>query len=100
MGKTRLAIEFARTVHDQQGTVLAGRCYAENVVPYQPFVEAVGWYLRTAPAAEVRADLVRTGSLLTRLVPDVAADFVDLPAPVQAEPDTQRYLMWCPGTPS
>jgi tetratricopeptide (TPR) repeat protein len=94
MGKTRLAIEFARVVYDQQSTVLSGRCYAENVVPYQPFVEAVGWYLRTAPAAEVRADLVRTGSLLTRLVPDVAADFVDLPEPVQAEPDTQRYLMF------
>ena len=71
-----------------------GRCYQENVVPYQPFVEAVGWYLRTAPAAEVRADLTRTGSLLTRLVPDVAADFPDLPEPVQAEPDTQRYLMF------
>ena len=74
--------------------MLAGRCYQENVVPYQPFVEAVGWYLRTAPAAEVRADLLRTGALLTRLVPDVAGDFPDLPEPVQAEPDTQRYLMF------
>ena len=54
MGKTRLTIEFARVLHDEGGTVLAGRCYQENVVPYQPFVEAVGWYLRTAPAAEVR----------------------------------------------
>ncbi len=74
--------------------MLAGRCYQENVVPYQPFVEAVGWYLRTAPAAEVRADLMRTGAHLTRLVPDVAGDFPDLPEPVQAEPDTQRYLMF------
>ena len=29
-----------------------------------------------------------------RLVPDVAGDFPDLPEPVQAEPDTQRYLMF------
>ena len=94
MGKTRLTIEFARVLHDEGGTVLAGRCYQENVVPYQPFVEAVGWYLRTAPAAEVRADLLRTGAHLTRLVPDVAGDFPDLPEPVQAEPDTQRYLMF------
>ncbi len=94
MGKTRLTIELARSLHDEGATVLAGRCYQENVVPYQPFVEAVGWYLRTAPAAEVRADLLRTGALLTRLVPDVAGDFPDLPAPVQAEPDTQRYLMF------
>jgi class 3 adenylate cyclase/tetratricopeptide (TPR) repeat protein len=94
MGKTRLAIELARTLHDERATVLAGRCYQENVVPYQPFVEAIGWYLRTAPAQEVRADIVRTGSLLTRLVPDVAGDFADLPEPVSAEPDTQRYLMF------
>jgi class 3 adenylate cyclase/tetratricopeptide (TPR) repeat protein len=94
MGKTRLAIELARALHDERATVLAGRCYQENVVPYQPFVEAIGWYLRTAPAHEVRADLVRTGSLLTRLVPDVAGDFADLPQPVAAEPDTQRYLMF------
>jgi class 3 adenylate cyclase len=94
MGKTRLTVELARTLHDGDATVLAGRSYEENVVPYQPFVEAVGWYLRTAPAAEVRADIVRSGSLLTRLVPDVAADFADLPEPVHAEPDTQRYLMF------
>src|SRR5262245_5953400 len=94
MGKTRLASEISHLLHDQGAAVLAGRCYAENVVPYQPFMEAVGWYLRTAPAAEVRAELARTGSLLTRLVPDVAGDFPDLPEPLQAEPDTQRYLMF------
>ncbi len=94
MGKTRLTSELARVLHEQDATVLAGRCYEENVVPYQPFVEAIGWYLRTAPAAEVRADIVRSGSLLTRLVPDVASDFADLPEPVHAEPDTQRYLMF------
>ncbi|HXY91741.1 MAG TPA: AAA family ATPase, partial [Acidimicrobiia bacterium] len=94
MGKTRLTIELARALYDERAAVLAGRCYAENVAPYQPFVEAIGWYLRTAPAAEVRADLVRTGALLTRLVPDVAADFPDLPEPLHAEPDTQRYLMF------
>ena len=27
-------------------------------------------------------------------MPDVAGDFPDLPEPVQAEPDTQRYLMF------
>ena len=95
MGKTRLTIEFARVSARRRWRPCSpGRCYQENVVPYQPFVEAVGWYLRTAPAAEVRADLLRTGALLTRLVPDVAGDFPDLPEPVQAEPDTQRYLMF------
>jgi class 3 adenylate cyclase len=41
IGKSRLTTEFARHVHDNGATVLYGRCYEENVVPYQPFVETM-----------------------------------------------------------
>ena len=75
-------------------TVLFGRCYEENVAPYQPFVEAVEQYLRHGDPAEVRADLVRSGTILARLVPDIGLRFPDLPEPVRAEPDTERYLMF------
>jgi len=95
IGKTRLAAEFARDLYDNEGaTVLFGRCYEENVVPYQPFVEAVEHYLRNGDPAGARADLVRSGTLLARLVPDIALRFPDLPEPVRAEPDTERYLMF------
>jgi class 3 adenylate cyclase/tetratricopeptide (TPR) repeat protein len=95
IGKSRLAGEVARDAYDNDGaTVLFGRCYEENVVPYQPFVEAVDHYLRNGDPADVRADIVRSGTLLARLVPDIRLRFPDLPEPVRAEPDTERYLMF------
>jgi class 3 adenylate cyclase/tetratricopeptide (TPR) repeat protein len=94
IGKSRLAAEFAAQVYDQGATVLYGRCYEENVVPYQPFVEAVEHYLRNGDPAEVRGELVRSGTFLERLVPDIRVRFPDLPEPVRAEPDTERYLMF------
>jgi len=37
---------------------------------------------------------VRSGTLLARLVPDIGLRFPDLPEPIRAEPDTERYLMF------
>ena len=53
IGKSRLTAEFARDVYDKDATVLFGRCYEENVVPYQPFVEAVEQYLQANEGQEV-----------------------------------------------
>jgi WD40 repeat protein/DNA-binding SARP family transcriptional activator len=41
MGKTRLAAELARQVHDQGGRVLYGRCGPEPNDPLQPFTQAL-----------------------------------------------------------
>ena len=41
IGKSRLAIEFARETHAEGATVLFGRSDPESPVPYQPFVTAV-----------------------------------------------------------
>jgi DNA-binding SARP family transcriptional activator len=41
LGKTRLAAEFARGVHDQSGWVLYGRCAAAAPDPLQPFTQAL-----------------------------------------------------------
>jgi WD40 repeat protein/DNA-binding SARP family transcriptional activator len=41
MGKTRLAAELAREVHDQGGWVLYGRCIPEPNDPLQPFTQAL-----------------------------------------------------------
>jgi WD40 repeat protein/energy-coupling factor transporter ATP-binding protein EcfA2 len=41
MGKTRLAAELAREVHDQGGRVLYGRCAASPPDPLQPLADAV-----------------------------------------------------------
>jgi class 3 adenylate cyclase/tetratricopeptide (TPR) repeat protein len=94
MGKTRLVAEFAHRAYENGATVLFGRCYEENVVPYRPFVEAIDTYVREGNPVEVRADIVASGSLLARLVPNIAVRFPDLPEPLRAEPDTERYLMF------
>jgi tetratricopeptide (TPR) repeat protein len=41
IGKTRLVAELAADVHADGGTVLWGRCTAEVLTAYQPFVEAL-----------------------------------------------------------
>jgi class 3 adenylate cyclase/tetratricopeptide (TPR) repeat protein len=95
IGKSRLAAEVARRVYERAGaTVLHGRCYQESVVPYQPFVEVIEHIVRNGEPGQVRSDIVRSGTLLTRLAPDIALRFADLPEPVRAEPGTERYLMF------
>jgi len=95
IGKTRLTMAIAGQVYDDDAAiVLQGRCYEENVVPYQPFVEAIEHYVRNGAPNEVRAEIARSGTLLARLVPDIALRFPDLPDPVRAEPETERYLLF------
>jgi WD40 repeat protein/DNA-binding SARP family transcriptional activator len=55
MGKTRLAAELAREIHDQGGWVLYGRCTPEENGPLQLFAQALaGWgsALREVPGIE------------------------------------------------
>src|SRR4030095_9752402 len=56
IGKTRLVTEFARSVR-HEANVLYGRCDQEALVPHQPFVEALEWYLRECPPAVLEARL-------------------------------------------
>ena len=94
IGKTRLAAELAEHVHATGGTVLHGRCYEENLISYQPFREAIRQYADATPTGQLREDLTRDGTMLIRLVPELLARVPDLPAPVKAEPDTERYLLF------
>ena len=45
IGESRLAAQFAATVHERGTTVLFGRCDEEALRPYQPFAEALSSYL-------------------------------------------------------
>ena len=95
IGKTRFVSELARALYDDAGaTVLHGRCYEENVVTYQPFVELLEHAVRNGAPDDVRADIVSSGTLLARLVPDIGLRFPDLPDPVRGEPGTERYLLF------
>jgi hypothetical protein len=90
IGKTRLSAEIGRVAHGDGAAVLYGRCEDGMGVPYQPFVEALGTYLRQGPAPV----LGRLAGELTRLVPELNERCPDLPAPLSADPDTERYRLF------
>ena len=64
IGKTRLLAEIAVRAHASGAIVLAGRAPEETLVPYQPFLEALGHYVFRAPAGG--AALGRPGNTARR----------------------------------
>ena len=92
VGKTRLAAELARRVHDDGAMVLAGRCDEDLGVPYQPFVEALRHFVDHAPL--VSGCLGRYGGELARLVPELSERVAGLPAPLRSDPETERYRLF------
>jgi class 3 adenylate cyclase/tetratricopeptide (TPR) repeat protein len=90
IGKTRLAVELARQCHKGGATILFGRCDEGTGVPYQPFVEALGAYVRQARTPV----LGRLGGELVRLVPEISERAGDLPSPLRSDPETERYRLF------
>jgi class 3 adenylate cyclase/DNA-binding SARP family transcriptional activator len=83
IGKTSLAAVFARDAHAGGAAVLLGRCHAEALVPYEPFVEALR---QLAPAR-----LEERAQQLGRVMPELAPDS---PAPAEREDPAARYLLF------
>ena len=92
IGKTRLAAELAKRVHEEGATVLVGRCDEDLGVPYQPFVEALRHFVDHAPALPER--LGRYGGELARLVPELNERVPDLAAPLRSDPEMERYRLF------
>ena len=83
VGKTSLAARFARDVHEDGATVLLGRCHAEALVPYEPFVEA----LRHLPDDVLREE----AAVLSRVMPELASGGA---APASADDPAARYVLF------
>jgi DNA-binding winged helix-turn-helix (wHTH) protein/tetratricopeptide (TPR) repeat protein len=96
IGKTRLSLEFARARGGEGAIVLAGCSDEEALVPYQPFVEALTWYVRVCPEPDLRAQLVAIGggTELGLLIPELLHRVPDLPPPPLAPNDAQRYRLF------
>jgi predicted ATPase len=92
VGKTRLAAELARIVHDEGAMVLAGRCDDDLGVPYQPFVEALRHFLDHAAGLPER--LGRYAGELARLVPELGERAPGLPPPLRSDPEMERYRLF------
>jgi predicted Ser/Thr protein kinase/tetratricopeptide (TPR) repeat protein len=96
IGKTRLALTFGRRAADDGATVLVGRSDEEALVPYQPFVEALSWYVRVCPEADLRSAVATSsgGEELAQLVPDVMRRCPDMPASTVIGAESQRYRLF------
>jgi DNA-binding SARP family transcriptional activator/tetratricopeptide (TPR) repeat protein len=94
VGKSRLLARTAHEVHASGAVVLAGRASEEALVPYQPFLEAIGHYAFHASLPQLRAATQHSGSELTRLIPGLARRLPELPAPEPGDPETDRYRLF------
>ena len=90
VGKTRTAAELAQKAFPSGATVLYGRCDEEAAVPYQPFVEALDWYVHhaTVPVlGRYAGDLDRLDPLLRRRV-------AGLPPRTVSDPRFEEHLVF------
>lgn len=92
-GKSRLVREFAHGAAGDGALVLYGACDAVVRRPYRPFVEALDQLVRGTDPATLRADLGSGGGELSRLLPDLERQVGELPAPLAADPDTERHRL-------
>jgi class 3 adenylate cyclase len=94
VGKTRLAREIARRVHDGGGAVLYGRCQEGLGVPYEPFVEALAFFCEHSPPEDLRSRLGRHPGELTRLLPELEDLVPGLDPPLRSDPETEQYRLF------
>src|SRR5271169_1804434 len=92
-GKSRLVRQLAHEVASEGVLVLYGACDAVVQTAYRPFAEALDQLTRDTDPDVLRADLGSAGGELTRLLPDLPTRVSGLPAPVAADPDTERHRL-------
>ena len=94
IGKSRLLAETAKRAHRSGTLVLAGRAPEETLVPFQPFLEALGHYVEFAPLPDLRARTRVHGPELARLVPELRRRVPELPATDASDSETERYRLF------
>ncbi|HEV2368836.1 MAG TPA: AAA family ATPase, partial [Acidimicrobiales bacterium] len=94
IGKTRLCAETAREAAAEGGVVLFGRCDEELGIPFQPFVEALRWYLANTDVSDLGAALGPGAGELVRLVPELAELVPGLAPATIGDPDVERARLF------
>jgi len=95
IGKSRLAMEFARSTA-KRATVLVGRCDREALVPFAPFVTMLQWLVRVTPAQTLRSRLAEIdGALeLSQIAPEIGRRVHLAEQPVAASVEGHRYRLF------
>jgi hypothetical protein len=95
IGKTRLALQAMADCVTRGAVGLYGRCDAESVLPYQPFVEALRHAASQLPPDRLREWSEQHGAELGRVIPELAASGTGGQAPRSAGGDeTERYRLF------
>jgi hypothetical protein len=92
IGKTSLTLVAALDAVRHGATVLFGRCDEEAVVPFSPWVEALGQLVGELDESGQQAVLAEGGADLLRLLPEL--DQGGRYASGDVEPDTQRWRLF------
>lgn len=93
VGKTRFAVQFARSVHNEGAIILYGRCNEQIASPYEPFVEALRSHVAQLSDAQLADSLGANPGELVRLVPELAGRVIRQPAP-EVGPDTEALRLY------
>jgi class 3 adenylate cyclase/tetratricopeptide (TPR) repeat protein len=101
IGKTTLAAEVGRALHDDGATVLYGRCDDGLAMPFQPFVEAFDYYAINAEDDLISQHIAPQQRLLVRLMPRWARaraqshrSPAESPSVTEQDPETERYALF------
>lgn len=94
VGKSRLLAEAASHAHAAGAIVLAGRAPDETLIPFQPFLVALGQYVEAIPPAQLPELARRHGPELARLIPELRRRLPDLPPAAAEDSETERYRLF------
>lgn len=94
IGKTRLAAEFAASVHADDVVVLYGRSGLDREIPYEPFAEALRWYVLASQPHALREQVGAEGGQLARLVPALRTKLPELPEARAGDADAERRWLF------
>lgn len=89
-GKTRLATEFGRTLHESGAGVLYGGCEEDLALPYQPWVEVTNQFLDASSIHAIGADFASRLGPLAPLVARIDRLISQVPR-VTPDPGTERF---------
>jgi len=96
VGKTRLAARTALEAHSDGFTICWGAAAEDLGAPYGPWIQAISHYVEHAPDEVLTAHVERHRGELARLLRrgSLAKRVADVPEPQQADPETERYLLF------
>lgn len=95
VGKTRLAREAAASAHAEGWVVLYGHPRQDNVVPFQPFVEALRHYVEHTPSTALEAHTSDgAAAVLHRLLPELPVASAELADSEAEDPDSARLRLF------